>query len=126
MESPSDVSPSSNTARAVADRRRPDDRGEPIPFELDIEDGERGECLDRRSGERADSADDTDFRDVVVVVVVVPPLLLLLAVVDDRLLRREESRRAGIITYVSLVYNIVILKQITLRIIAISLMNFSG
>ena len=108
----------------MADRRRPDDRGEPIPsFELDTEDGERGECLDRRSGERADSADDTDFRDVVVVVVF--PLFVLL-VVDDRLLRREESRRAGIITYVSLVYNIVILKQITLRIIAISLMNFSG
>ena len=85
----------------MADRRRPDDRGEPIPFELDIEDGERGECLDRRSGERADSADDTDFREDVVVVVF--PLLVLLLVADDRLLRREESRRAGII-YLSLVY----------------------
>ena len=86
----------------MADRRRPDDRGEPIPpFELDTEDGERGECLDRRSGERADSADDTDFREDVVVVVF--PLLVLLLVADDRLLRREESRRAGII-YLSLVY----------------------
>ena len=79
----------------MADRRRPDDRGEPIPFELDDEDGERGECLDRRSGERADSADDTVFREDVVEVVVFP----LLLVVDDRLLRREESRRAGIMYY---------------------------
>ena len=79
----------------MADRRRPDDRGEPTPL-VDTEDGDRGEPLLRRRGERAeDSADDTAaFRDVVIV----PLLLLLVAVVDDdRLLRRDESRRAGII-----------------------------